>query len=86
MAASKKTDLTYMRLLLLEDEWCSTEVVSEGLEQAGFVADALNTVQAAEYALQTIHYDALILDLALPDGEDLACCADFGSATASCQC
>ncbi len=60
-----------MRLLLLEDEWRLAEAVSEGLGRAGFVVDALDTVQAAEQALQTVRFDALILDLGLPDGDGL---------------
>lgn len=60
-----------MRLLLLEDEWRLAEAVSEGLGRAGFVVDALDTVQATEHALQTSRFDALILDLGLPDGDGL---------------
>jgi DNA-binding response OmpR family regulator len=61
-----------MRLLLVEDEWRLAEAVSEGLERASFVVDALDTLQAAEHALQAIHFDALILDLGLPDGDGLS--------------
>lgn len=60
-----------MRLLLVEDEWRLIEVISEGLSQVGFVVDALDTVRAAEQALGTVPYDALILDLGLPDGDGL---------------
>lgn len=61
-----------MRLLLVEDEWRLTEAVSEGLGRAGFVVDTMDTVQTAEHALRIVCYDALILDLGLPDGDGLA--------------
>ncbi|MCO6440854.1 MAG: response regulator [Nitrococcus mobilis] len=60
-----------MRLLLVEDEWRLTETISEGLSRAGFVIDALDTVREAEQALSAVPYDALVLDLGLPDGDGL---------------
>lgn len=57
-----------MRLLLIEDnaELCGLTV--QGLERAGFAADTAHKVSTAKEALANGKYDAIILDLGLPDG------------------
>jgi DNA-binding response OmpR family regulator len=60
-----------MRLLIVEDEVRIIEVLRSGLGRAGFVIDAVRgTVDAIE-ALRLIAFDAVILDLGLPDGDGL---------------
>jgi DNA-binding response OmpR family regulator len=61
-----------MRLLVVEDEARIVEVLRAALGRAGFAVDAVETVAEARAALPLIPYDAVILDLALPDGDGLA--------------
>jgi DNA-binding response OmpR family regulator len=56
-----------MRLLLIEDEARIVELLRSVFERAGFAVDAVGTAAAGEKALAAIGYDALILDLGLPD-------------------
>lgn len=57
-----------MRVLVVEDERNLSGLVQDGLRRAGMQSDAFAKAQDAEIALGTTGYDALILDLALPDG------------------
>src|SRR6185437_6090320 len=60
-----------MRLLIAEDEARIVEVLRTALGRAGFAVDAVETVSAARAALPLAAYDAVILDLGLPDGDGL---------------
>lgn len=60
-----------MRLLVIEDEQRIVEVLKDGLETAGFIVDAVSTAENAHNALNSISYDAAILDLGLPDGDGI---------------
>lgn len=60
-----------MRLLVVEDEQRIVDVLKEGLQNAGFVVDAVNTAASAKNVLDSISYDAAILDLGLPDGDGI---------------
>jgi DNA-binding response OmpR family regulator len=60
-----------MRLLVVEDEARITEVLRAALSRAGFAVDAVATVADARAALPLAPYDAIILDLGLPDGDGL---------------
>jgi DNA-binding response OmpR family regulator len=66
-----------MRLLIIEDEARIAHLVAEALQQAGFVADAVGTVADADAALLSVAYDAIVLDLGLPDGDGLSLLADL---------
>jgi DNA-binding response OmpR family regulator len=61
-----------MRLLVVEDEVRIVEVLRAALGRAGFAVDAVETVAEARAALPLIPYDAVILDLGLPDADGLA--------------
>src|SRR3546814_18743607 len=61
-----------MRILIVEDEDRLRELVGRSLERAGFAADAVGTVDEARAAIATTSYDAIILDLGLPDEDGLA--------------
>ena len=58
-----------MRLLVVEDEVRIAELLQRALTQAGFVAETARLCVEARAALAAMAYDALILDLALPDGD-----------------
>jgi DNA-binding response OmpR family regulator len=60
-----------MRLLVIEDEARIIEVLRAALSRAGFAVDAVATVADARAALPLAPYDAVILDLGLPDGDGL---------------
>lgn len=61
-----------MRLLLVEDNERLVEALKKGMEREGFALDCFDTVEDGESALHTVRYDALILDLGLPDGDGLS--------------
>lgn len=66
-----------MRLLVMEDEVRIVEVLRAALDRAGFTVDAVDTAAAGTEALRLVGYDAVILDLGLPDGDGLVLLADM---------
>lgn len=60
-----------MRLLLVEDNARLSELVRRALTAEGFAVDAAQTLRAAEDFLDLAHYDLIVLDLGLPDGDGL---------------
>jgi DNA-binding response OmpR family regulator len=61
-----------MRLLIVEDNEELAELLTRGLQTAGYEIDALSTLEEASTVLRTTFYAALILDLGLSDGDGLA--------------
>ncbi len=61
-----------MRLLLVEDNDRLSEFLEKGLSDAGFAVDRAGTSAEASAAFDASHYDAVILDLGLPDGDGLS--------------
>ena len=60
-----------MRLLVVEDDEILRDAVEAGLALAGFTVDAVETIEDARAAASSWTYDAVILDLTLPDGDGL---------------
>jgi len=60
-----------MRILLIEDNQRLVETIEQGLGNCGFAVDSFGTVDEASAVLETVLYDAVILDLGLPDGDGL---------------
>jgi DNA-binding response OmpR family regulator len=60
-----------MRLLIVEDEIRIAELIKAALLRAGLAADAAALSSEANAALSVTSYDAVILDLGLPDGDGL---------------
>jgi DNA-binding response OmpR family regulator len=60
-----------MRLLLIEDHDRLAELTVKALATVGFATDRVAGVEDAEAALAVARYDAIILDLGLPDGDGL---------------
>ena len=58
-----------MRLLVVEDNPKLSRLLSSLLTEGGFAVDAATTAEQAEATLNLVEYDALLLDLALPDGD-----------------
>ena len=61
-----------MRLLVVEDEVRIVELVRSAFLRAGFTVDSMHTVADALAAASAIPYDAIVLDLGLPDGDGVA--------------
>lgn len=61
-----------MRLLVVEDNADLAELLSKGLDGAGFASDVVATAADARAALATTRFAALVLDLGLPDDDGLA--------------
>ena len=60
-----------MRLLYLEDQIDSAQIVKEELHDCGFAVDHASTIEDADYIEALTRYDALLLDQNLPDGDGL---------------
>jgi DNA-binding response OmpR family regulator len=65
-----------VRLLIVEDELRIVEILTSALRKAGFTVDSATTSADGGEALSTTPYDAVILDLGLPDGDGLAVLAE----------
>jgi two-component system, OmpR family, phosphate regulon response regulator OmpR len=62
---------TTQRLLLIDDDARLTAMVGDYLRHAGFHVDAALTLAEGRTKLHAEQYDALLLDLMLPDGDGL---------------
>ena len=60
-----------MRLLIVEDHERFAANLQESLAQNTFVADIVDTAEGAEAAVAGTRYDAIVLDLGLPDRDGL---------------
>jgi two-component system OmpR family response regulator len=60
-----------MRILLLEDTVGLGEVMHDQLVDAGHAVDWVQTIAYAKSSLLTTHYDLILLDLMLPDGNGI---------------
>ena len=60
-----------MRLLIVEDEPRIVEILADALRKAEFICDAVTTVADAVAAVRRVSYDAMVLDLGLPDADGL---------------
>ena len=66
-----------MRLLIIEDEARIAEILRSALSRAGFAVDAVGLCRDADAALAANRYDAVVLDLGLPDGDGLTLLKDM---------
>jgi DNA-binding response OmpR family regulator len=58
-------------LLLIEDEPELSKLVSGNLSRSGFAVDTASSLDEAGAAVKAMNYDAILLDLRLPDGDGL---------------
>jgi len=56
-----------MKILIVEDNRSLAMLVADTLREAGMLPDIASTSRKAEEALAAVKYDALLLDLGLPD-------------------
>ena len=61
-----------VRLLIIEDEDRLSGILKSRFGEAGFAVDVAGSAGDANAALELINYDAVVLDLGLPDGDGLA--------------
>jgi two-component system, OmpR family, response regulator QseB len=60
-----------MKVLLVEDHAAMREMISDHLVERGFTVDAVGGAEEARAALAVASYDALVLDLGLPDADGM---------------
>lgn len=58
-----------MRLLVVEDNRKLANLMTKLLAENLYSVDAVSTVEDAEFALNAVEYDVVLLDLSLPDGD-----------------
>jgi DNA-binding response OmpR family regulator len=68
------------RLLLVDDDTRLASMVSDYLGRAGFEVETAGSLAAGRELLAANSYDALVLDLMLPDGDGLELCRELRSA------
>ena len=61
-----------MRVLYIEDDDILAQFVQIGLKPHGFVVDHVSNAEDGRAALATINYDAILLDLNLPDADGIS--------------
>lgn len=69
-----------MRLLLVEDNKRLAEFMCKGLAKAGFELDHVTDAEDAETTLGAQDYDAVVLDLGLPDRDGMGILQDLRQA------
>ncbi len=69
-----------MKILLLEDDVRLAGIIARGLRREGNAVDTAGTVQDARWFAAESVYDALVLDVMLPDGDGFALCGDLRAA------
>jgi two-component system phosphate regulon response regulator OmpR len=69
------------RLLLVDDDTRLASMVSDYLGRAGFEVETAGSLAAGRELLAANHYDTLVLDLMLPDGDGLDLCRELRSSS-----
>src|SRR5438105_2000143 len=69
--SSRQASLCTMRILLIEDHIRLAQTIVRGLDEFGFRVDAFATAEGGINATRSAEYEALILDLGLPDRDGL---------------
>jgi two-component system, OmpR family, response regulator len=60
-----------MRLLVVEDELVLSRQLGDALSEAGYAVDRASDGQRADFLMRTEQYDAVVLDLGLPNVDGL---------------
>ena len=60
-----------MRVLVVEDDAKLGRAMAQSLIRGGYACDVMGTVAHALHALSVENFDAIVLDLGLPDGDGL---------------
>src|SRR6187549_2714711 len=73
------------RLLLVDDDARLASMVSDYLGRAGFEVETAGSLASGRDLLAANSYDALVLDLMLPDGDGLDLCREVRSSSKTRQ-
>jgi DNA-binding response OmpR family regulator len=73
------------RVLLIDDDTRLATMVADYLGRAGFDTETASTLGAGRDLLSAHSYDALVLDLMLPDGDGLELCRELRSSSRTRQ-
>ena len=65
------------RLLLIDDDARLATMVADYLRQSGFDVDTAGSLAAGRQKLAATPFDAVLLDLMLPDGDGLSLCSEL---------
>jgi two-component system, OmpR family, phosphate regulon response regulator OmpR len=76
-ATASVTPARTARLLLIDDDARLASMVGDYLRQAGFEVDVAGSLSAGRARLAGESFDALVLDLMLPDGDGLDLCREL---------
>lgn len=60
-----------MKVLIVEDHKRLGQYLKQGLSEHSYTANWVSTCEAARDALTEAHYDVIVLDLGLPDGDGI---------------
>ena len=60
-----------MKILLVEDNVRFSELVKKNLIKSGFITDISKDIEESVHNLKSYTYDAIVLDLSLPDGNGM---------------
>jgi len=66
-----------VRLLVVEDDDRLADQLRRGLKAEGYAVDRTGTADEARWLATENGYDAIVLDVGLPDGDGLALCAEL---------
>jgi DNA-binding response OmpR family regulator len=69
--------MSHHRILLIDDDARLADMVGDYLRQAGFELDTAGTLAAGREKLAGPPWDAVVLDLMLPDGDGLDLCREI---------
>jgi DNA-binding response OmpR family regulator len=69
-----------MRLLLLEDDIRLAGLLQRGLRAEGHAVDLAASIEDGRWLATENHYDVLVFDVMLPDGDGFALCAEIRGA------
>ena len=69
-----------MRILVVEDELVLSRQLGDALTEAGYAVDRASDGERADYLMRTEQYDAVVLDLGLPNVDGLTLLANWRQA------
>ena len=69
-----------MRLLVVEDDTRLADQLRRGFKAESYAVDCVGTAEDARWLATENDYDAVVLDIGLPDGDGYALCADLREA------
>jgi len=69
-----RVDNDDVRLLLIEDEPTTAQMLAKGLREQAYAVDVASTARQALASVIEVDYELIVLDLGLPDADGLSLC------------